>query len=139
MAGVAKPRVRSISMNNFVGTESRTWNGSSRYALCTNFNQIKSPAYMFVFLDEREDSINDGWFATDPDNRYQLIDYPASYHNNAGSFSFADGHSEIHRWKDRRTMPALQPGQFLPLNVNLPGDVDVLWLAQRGAGVVSYP
>jgi hypothetical protein len=23
---------------------------------------------MFVFLDEREDSINDGWFASDPDN-----------------------------------------------------------------------
>jgi hypothetical protein len=36
-------------------------------------------------------------------------------------------------------MPALRPGQYLPLNVNLPGDVDVLWLAQRSAGVASYP
>jgi len=139
MAGGAQPRVRSISMNNFVGTGSRTWNTFSRYALCTRFEQIKSPGYMFVFLDEREDSINDGCFITDPDTRYIIIDYPASYHNNAGGFSFADGHSEIHRWKDSRTMPVLRPGQYLPLNVNLPGDVDVLWLAQRSAGVASYP
>jgi prepilin-type N-terminal cleavage/methylation domain-containing protein/prepilin-type processing-associated H-X9-DG protein len=139
MAGGAQPRVRSISMNNFVGTGSRAWNTFSRYALCTRFEQIKSPGYMFVFLDEREDSINDGCFITDPDTRYIIIDYPASYHNNAGGFSFADGHSEIHRWKDSRTMPALRPGQYLPLNVNLPGDVDVLWLAQRSAGVASYP
>jgi prepilin-type N-terminal cleavage/methylation domain-containing protein/prepilin-type processing-associated H-X9-DG protein len=140
MAGGAKPRVRSISMNNHVGTESRTWTANSvNYPLCTRFAQIKSPLYMFVFLDEREDCINDGCFFADPDTRYQLIDYPASHHNNAGSFSFADGHSEIHRWKDRRTMPNLQPGQQLILNVNLGGDLDVLWLAQRAAGVASYP
>ena len=140
VGGSFKPRVRSISMNNHVGTGSRTWNSPSpRYPLCTDATQLKSPAYMFVFLDEREDCINDGCFFADPDNLYQLVDFPASYHDNAGSFSFADGHSEIHRWKDRRTMPVLQPGQGLTLNVNLPGDVDVLWLAQRAAGVASYP
>jgi len=25
-------------------------------------------------------------------------DMPASYHNGAAGFSFADGHSEIHKW-----------------------------------------
>ena len=140
MAGGPMPRVRSVSMNNHVGTGSRTWTANSiKYPVCTKFDQIKSPAYMFVLLDEREDSINDGCFMTDPDTLYQLIDYPASYHNNAGSFSFADGHSEIHRWKDPRTMPVLHPGQVLTLNVSLPGDGDVLWLAQHAAGVASYP
>jgi prepilin-type N-terminal cleavage/methylation domain-containing protein/prepilin-type processing-associated H-X9-DG protein len=140
MAGGPMPRVRSVSMNNHVGTGSRTWTANSiKYPVCTKFDQIKSPAYMFVLLDEREDSINDGCFMTDPDTLYQLIDYPASYHNNAGSFSFADGHSEIHRWKDPRTMPVLHPGQYLTLNVSLPGDGDVLWLAQHAAGVASYP
>src|ERR1035441_9445604 len=140
MAGGPMPRVRSVSMNNCVGTGSITW---SRYGVsfprCSNFAQIKLPAYMFVLLDEREDSINDGCFETDPNTLYQIVDYPASYHNNAGSFSFADGHAEIHRWKDRRTMPILQPGQFLSLNVNLTGDKDVLWLAQHAAGLLSYP
>ena len=94
---------------------------------------------MFVLLDEREDSINDGWYATDPDVLYQLVDYPASYHGSAGGFSFADGHSEIHKWMDSRTMPVLQQSQTLPLNVNLPGDKDVLWLAQHSAGQAAYP
>jgi prepilin-type processing-associated H-X9-DG protein len=52
----------------------------------------------FVFLDEREDSINDGTFSTDVDNPIHLRDVPASYHGGAGGLSFADGHSEIHKW-----------------------------------------
>jgi prepilin-type N-terminal cleavage/methylation domain-containing protein len=139
MAGGVKPRVRSVSLNNQIGTGSRTWVTPSRYPLCTNFNQINSPVYSLLFLDEREDSINDGSFLTAPDTLYQVIDFPASYHNNAGGFSFGDGHTEIHHWKDPRTMPVLRPGVFLPLNINLPGDVDALWLAQRAAGVASYP
>ena len=31
---------------------------------------------------------------------YRWLDLPASYHGNAGGLSFADGHSEIHRWRD---------------------------------------
>ncbi|MGO8927881.1 MAG: type II secretion system protein [Limisphaerales bacterium] len=140
MAGGPMPRVRSVSMNNCVGMGSST---GPKYVpgfpLCSNLAQIKSPAYMFVVLDEREDSINDGCFETNPNSLYRIIDYPASYHNNAGSFSFADGHTEIHHWKDPRTRPVLQPGQFLALNVVLPGDTDVLWLAQHAAGLLSYP
>ncbi len=94
---------------------------------------------MFVTLDEREDSINDGWYATNPDVLYQLVDYPAAYHGNAAGFAFADGHSEVHRWRDPRTYPVLQPGQNLQLNVNLPGDKDVTWIAQRSAGLAIYP
>jgi len=139
IAGQRLSRVRSVSMNNFVGTESRTWTGSSRYTLCTKIAQVKSPVNMFVFLDEREDSINDGWYASDPDTNYQIVDYPASYHGRAAGFSFADGHSEIHRWRDGRTMPVLKSGLSLTLNVNLPGDEDVHWLAQHAAGVGSYP
>jgi prepilin-type N-terminal cleavage/methylation domain-containing protein/prepilin-type processing-associated H-X9-DG protein len=133
------PRVRSLSMNNFVGKESRTITTPSKYALCTSYSQIRMPAMMYVFLDEREDSINDGWFCADPDNIYQIFDWPASYHGKAAGLSFADGHSEIHRWLDPRTMPALQEGQALTLNVNLPGNVDALWIAQHAAGAGSYP
>jgi|ERR1041385_1329052 prepilin-type N-terminal cleavage/methylation domain-containing protein/prepilin-type processing-associated H-X9-DG protein len=132
-------RVRSLSMNNYVGEKSRTWTVPSRYQLCTKYAQIKSPAMMFVFLDEREDGINDGWFASDPDTLWQIIDYPASYHNRAAGFSFADGHSEIHKWLDPRTMPPIREGQGLPLNVNISNDRDVLWLTQRAAGVNQYP
>ena len=135
------PRVRSLSMESHVGTGSRIWTGNAntRYPVAEKMVNIKSPVYKIVFLDEREDSINDGWYATDPDTLYQIVDFPASYHNKACGFSFADGHSEIHKWKDGRTMPVLAKGQLLTLNVNLGGDKDVLWLAQRAAGVQTYP
>ena len=130
-------------MNNFVGTSytrpTGTWTSPSRYTQCKKYAQIKSPVDMFVFLDEREDSINDGWYASDPDTKWQIIDYPASYHGNAAGYSFADGHSEIHRFRDPRTMPVLKSGQLLPLNQNLPNDLDILWMAQKAAGVAAYP
>ena len=139
IGGQALPRVRSLSMNCFVGNPSRTWGTTSKYTQCKTFAQIKSPVDMFVVLDEREDSINDGWYASDPDTRWQIVDYPASYHGNAAGYSFSDGHSEIHRFRDPRTMPALKPGQLLPLNINLPNDLDILWMAQHAAGVAAYP
>jgi len=139
IGGGQNNRVRSISMNNYVGDLSRTWTTPSKYQLCKRTSQILTPALMFVLLDEREDSINDGWYASDPDTKWQIVDYPASYHGNAAGYSFADGHSEIHRWRDARTMPVLKQGQLLPLNQNLNGDQDILWMAQRAAGVTSYP
>ena len=139
MAGGPMPRVRTISMNCYIGTGSRTWTLPSKYPLCTKESLMRSPANLFVTLDEHPAGINDGWFATDPDILYQIVDYPAAYHENAGSFSFADGHSEIHKWRDPRTCPPLQPGQLLQLNVQLPGDKDLLWLAQHASGAASYP
>jgi len=136
--GGAKPRVRSISMECHIGV-GRTWTVPTKYPLCLKMVDIKSPVYKIVFLDEREDSINDGWYATDPDTLYRIVDYPASYHGSACGFSFSDGHSEIHKWMDGRTMPALQQGTLLTLNVVLSGDKDILWLAQRAAGISTYP
>jgi prepilin-type N-terminal cleavage/methylation domain-containing protein/prepilin-type processing-associated H-X9-DG protein len=138
IAGQVLPRVRSLSMNNYVGTESRTWSGQqTKYQLCKTYAQIKSPVNMFVFLDEREDSINDGWFASDPDTLYNIVDWPASYHGSAAGYSFADGHSEIHSWKDGRTMPPLDQNDIA--TKVLSGDQDILWMAQKAAGVAVYP
>jgi len=138
-AGRPADRVRSYSMNNHVGYPSRSWTVGTRFPVAVKYTDIKSPVNMFVFLDEREDSINDGWFASDPDTSWQIIDYPASYHNGAAGFSFADGHSEIHRWRDARTIPVLKVGQLLPLNVNLPNDLDLRWLTQKAIGRDTPP
>ena len=37
-----------------------------------------------------------------------IIDFPASYHGGAAGFSFADGHSEIHKWKEVETKRPIQ-------------------------------
>jgi prepilin-type processing-associated H-X9-DG protein len=76
---------------------------------------------IFVFLDEREDAINWGNFYTDMagaptattpgnPNLYKLADLPGAYHSQAAGFSFADGHSEIKKWRDGRTCPPLKVG-----------------------------
>ncbi len=94
----------------------------------------ESPDVMtFVLLDERQDSINDGYFVTEMDGypnprTTKIVDYPASYHALAAGFAFADGHSEIHKWKDSRTFPALRMGVPLQLNVPSPNNPDVLWM-----------
>lgn len=95
-------------------------------------------AKTFVFLDEREDSINDGMFVTDmtgyPDkpSSFTIVDIPASYHGQAGGLSFADGHSELKVWKDPRTRPPLVPGVIIPFAAKpSPNNRDVAWLQER--------
>ena len=92
------------------------------------------PSNTFVLLDEREDSINDGYFVVDmagwPGNSSRLVDYPASYHNNAAGFSFADGHSEIHKWLDKRTSPNISKGN-MQLNVSMPNSKDLMWMMEK--------
>ena len=106
--GRRMPRVRSMSMLNYMGgrgnNEPLGWN-SDGWRLYHKFGDIidPGPSGTFVFLDEREDSINDGMFVVDmtgyPGTASSLVDAPASYHGNAGGFSFADGHSEIKTWR----------------------------------------
>ena len=97
------------------------------------FSEIREPSKTWVFIDEREDSINDGYFAVDMTARYTIIDYPATYHNGSGTLSFADGHVESHRWMEATTSPRLRAGSHLPggAKYSLPDDKDMEWLTQR--------
>jgi prepilin-type processing-associated H-X9-DG protein len=92
------------------------------------------PAMTYVILDERHDSINDGYFVVEMDGypksaSTKIVDFPASYHGGAAGFAFADGHSEIHKWRDSRTMPPLTT--TLTLNVPTPNNQDVLWMQEH--------
>ena len=137
--GEVKPRVRSMSMNIWTGGNQGTdggWGPTWKVYNKTAEMVKPGPANTFVLLEEREDSINDGFFVVKMDGYPNaastiMVDYPASYHNRAAAFSFADGHSEIHRWLDPRTTPVLKPGQFLPLNVPLPNNRDIVWMQDR--------
>ena len=63
-------------------------------------------------------------------------DFPASYHNGAGGLSFADGHAEIRRWRDPRTMPPLNRGvSILWPVVPSPHNPDLIWLQQRATAL----
>jgi hypothetical protein len=92
---------------------------------------------VFVFLDVREDSIDMGNFATDmrgwpnQPERTGFFDLPASYHHGAAGFSFADGHSEIKKWRDGRTTPPVTSGAYIRDHFAAPNNPDVVWLQER--------
>jgi len=134
--GTSMPRVRSCSMNGFVDSTSYAvttapfdYSAYRSYVKMSSIaGQPPGPASLFVYLDEHGDTIDDAWFITDPTTTKFFYNVPASYHNGATGFTFADGHSELHRWLNGKTdQPVTQvykPGEWLLS----PGSVDIQWL-----------
>ena len=120
------PRVRSISMNGFIGglTEYTVYGYTNKYRVYLKETDLvqPGPAMTWVFLDEHPDSINDGLFGMNmpsPNNWPKYVpwdDVPASYHNGACGFSFADGHAEVHKWLDLQSKPPIR--QVAPAGVS---------------------
>ncbi|HEV2329991.1 MAG TPA: hypothetical protein VGY56_14515 [Verrucomicrobiae bacterium] len=121
-------RVRSISMNSWInpgkvnGNDSAYWTKPFvKFTKEADFHVV-SPSGIFVCVDERAETINDGWlymcmdgYNSDGSITESLLnayDLPAIYHNRASSFSFADGHAELHRWQGGAVM----------------NDADIIWL-----------
>jgi len=82
-----------------------------------------APASLWVLLDEDAYSINDAAFAMSMEGS-KFLDGPGTYHNFACGIAFADGHSEIHRWKDSRT-------KWNGTTSFNPPNPDVTWLQER--------
>jgi prepilin-type processing-associated H-X9-DG protein len=113
------PRVRSVSMNTYMSRPG--WSPSY-----TKYAQLLKPALLWVFVDEHPDSINDGLFSTLSGSITKWNDLPASYHNGACGFAFADGHAEIKKWRDPSTLrPVLR--QSYGGGVVAPNDVAWVW------------
>jgi prepilin-type processing-associated H-X9-DG protein len=100
------PRVRSYSMNAHIGESSRITDATRlNYYKLEDFTR-PGPASTFVFLDEHEDSINDGLYLgiATAGLGFGWNDVPANRHSKGANFAFADGHAEKHRWQDKRTL-----------------------------------
>ena len=146
---VTYPRILTMSMNLYVGGFAPAkgagqagndggWAFAHPYMVYPKLTSISVPSMIFVFLDMREDRVNwsnfmtdmTGYSPTDPSQYAFTSDLPGMYHNHAAGFSFADGHSEMKRWRDPRTCPPLVIGGD-PLAVDstpAPGSPDVAWL-----------
>ncbi|MBI1176653.1 DUF1559 domain-containing protein [bacterium] len=131
--GRLQNRVRSISMSNWIGGSA--YNSQTEYVVVKKTADMvsPSPSKTWVVLDEREDSINDAWFAVDmqqtaPGAPGLIVDYPAAYHNGAGGFFFADGHSEIHKWIEPELQRPVKHNTLLSLgSANARKDATWFW------------
>ena len=136
------PRVRSVAMNGWVGSTSDRHHqalmsmGAADHRILMNLGDFLDPAPSgtWVLLDEREETIEDGWFGVAMHIEALRGSWPAGHHHRAGGFHFADGHSEIHRWLDPRTLPPVSPGASWEDNYFQPGSPDIRWLRQRTTG-----
>ncbi|HLH55343.1 MAG TPA: prepilin-type N-terminal cleavage/methylation domain-containing protein [Verrucomicrobiae bacterium] len=107
VGGVQVPRVRSASLSGQMGGD---------LGLAANFPpnlkesdiRFPPPSKAFVFIDERNDSIDDGYYAI-AINPPSWQNVPAWWHNRGDVLSFADAHSEHWRWMEASTINAIFP------------------------------
>jgi prepilin-type N-terminal cleavage/methylation domain-containing protein/prepilin-type processing-associated H-X9-DG protein len=131
-------RVRSISMNMFVGGKAKCGTADMFDVGVQKQSEIEAPSRLFVFIDEHPDSIDFVSFWTS--QRYgaaaELLGYPGSLHGGGATLSFADGHVELRKWQDDRTKPRVTYSERLRFGVRSPNNPDVAWLQER-AGVMG--
>ena len=132
------PRVRSVGMNGFIEGGAykgeHAANGSHGFDGWWSYQKMSDikyppPSGLWVFVDEQADSINDGWTIMNPTDLNSWIDLPASYHNGACGFGFADGHAEIKKWLEKSTKVPVRMGQYNGFFA--PNSRDTKWIVER--------
>ena len=129
-----QPTTRSMSMNSWLNPLPGSVGGTSGrvFRKQTDIStHAGGPVKLFVLVDENPYTINDGYFLMYPNqgtvNPTTWTDVPASYHNKACGFSFADGHAEIKKWRDKNLIDAKA--------INTPVDpnykADLIWMIER--------
>ncbi|MCK9316287.1 MAG: type II secretion system GspH family protein [Verrucomicrobia bacterium] len=146
---IGQHRVRTVSMNSFMnvdGTGGSTYLNMKIYKKISDMNRLK-PTGAWVLVDEHPDSVNDGalfpeasavqeggTWVVKGDSRSNWRDYPSSLHNGACGFSYADGHSEIKKWKTRPMVVDARPIKFIygPDTIPIGADrTDWDWFAEH--------
>ena len=137
--GTIMARVRSVSMNSFVGVVDSDY-GSRQNPPCYTYHKLSDikkppPVSLWVFVDEHPDSINDGWLTDGWPGGGGWGDLPASYHAGACGLGFADGHGEIHTWKDKGTLQPVTKQNNRTWSTYAPNDT--MWFLERSTAPVQ--
>ena len=91
------------------------------------------PSQSWLFTDENPDSIDDAVLYTYygyTSGTGQFTEMPGSDHGGSVGISSADGHSEIHKWRDSKTLHKVNYGPPYT-QINVVNSVDLAWLAER--------
>ena len=127
-ATFARPSERTYSVNCYVGGM-QWWDQNYKlYRKLSDMNR-PGPAHTWVFIEESPASIDDCYFALDPATPNLWYESPAVLHGNASVMTYADGHSEAHRWTDGNMINDKNPQN--PPGYNVLADTnsgDLAWL-----------
>jgi prepilin-type N-terminal cleavage/methylation domain-containing protein/prepilin-type processing-associated H-X9-DG protein len=131
------PRTRSYSTHQWNNCDVISGTGLDDCD-STTFNKRKfvqlvdpPPCRAWVFIDEHEVSIDDGifvlhnrWYAPEATDFWES--YPADRHHLGANLSFADGHTDYHRWRFLRSASSYVVGKKPIANSN--DLADLQWL-----------
>ena len=94
-------RVRSFSISGQMNSDVEV---NPQYPMWRKYATIQYPGHSgaLVFMDESSTTLDDGYFAIEVDNRVWQ-NCPTDRHDHGATLSFADGHSEIFKWKEPQT------------------------------------
>lgn len=123
-------RLRSYSMNGQMGAVYfGSWNLDIPARKFAKDSDIVNPDPVdaFVFCEENRFSINDGYLEIDSHGG-TFPDVPGAYHNNSMGVSYADGHSEIHKWQ---TTTLSSANGHYPTVQGGTKNLDWIWFAQH--------
>lgn len=115
-----------------------TWRGGKNIKE-NDMSGSLGPSELWVLAEEHPNAINDAAMSVEmpssaASTRFSGV--PTKYHNGACAFSFADGHSEIHKWRMPGAIPSITWAADTTANLGgaLPPvlhDPDVLCLAHH--------
>ena len=148
-------RIRTYSMQGQVGSTLSYGNQvyAKSYLKAGQITANPGASDLIVFLEESMLSMNDGWLQVD--NAFTATpgtygaaalfpDVPGSYHKWSCGMSFADGHSEIHKWQNSTLKIPVVYGKTLSsmgMSAGLPAGnptgltaTDWLWFTSHCAG-----
>ncbi len=103
--GKLLPRVISYAANAFMGPPTSWTQGAVNRKSVQKLGDMTGPGptEIFVLIDEHENSINDAHYFSFSNfgahGNQAWLDAPSGRHGNACGAVFADGHSEIIKWK----------------------------------------
>ena len=128
------PELRSYAMNSYIGSARiiSPLEINANYRLYKKSAQLEadSPANRFVFSDVNPANICTPAFGVDV-TLTRWIHYPSGLHRQRSVMTFADGHLEVHRWRDGRTLPRLMTGTYIGHANSAIGNPDLKWIAER--------
>jgi prepilin-type N-terminal cleavage/methylation domain-containing protein/prepilin-type processing-associated H-X9-DG protein len=137
--GSRYPRLRTYAMNGYMGSTALSAN-TTTFLKRSDFSKLTRPEYL-VFVDTHEDFLNVCSFALTRDiGREWWVHLPASRHANRGTLSYIDGHVELHRWRDGRTIqPVTGVYRYGPDLGTVTGSPDWSYMRERMTkGISAY-
>ena len=133
------PHTRSYALNSYIAWvwPPATWD-SPRYVWFRKTSDFAraSPAHIFTFIDTSPGNICHSAFVVYLGTTLKGLFYhlPSCQHSGAGTVAFADGHVEVHRWRDPWTQQ-MSRTNWLPNHLTLysRGNPDLQWLRDHAS------